>query len=277
MHIDPSGLIEAISNGISRVPSAIIAAVLLGGPTLIWILTRLTYPPITKPGDAVVENLLWICESCRSLNEDRLETCYRCHRLRAAESVPVVVKTGGAAAPGLAIAVGPGATGVGTPVGPGRPGVGVAVGPGEPGVGTAVGPGQPAEPQLAYEWVGAQVAGASRPHPTAGAPQEAVTAGASAEAEPRAVDAETEAVDADERPVNPDEPMIFEPWVKVSGRAAVPTPRTESSAAESAAPSDAKKGPEKKGRQKKAPKTKAAEATQGRGAISKRHSRKPLS
>lgn len=102
--MDLSGLIEAISNGIARLPSSVIAAILLGGPTAIWIITRFVNPPdVRKPEELPPEDRLWLCASCLSINEDRLESCYRCHRVRAPESVPVVID-GGAPRVGVAAA-----------------------------------------------------------------------------------------------------------------------------------------------------------------------------
>ena len=57
---------------------------------------------------ATLESLLWVCTSCLSINEDRLETCYRCHRVRAAESIPVVIEPGLDGSPRVGVAVGPG-------------------------------------------------------------------------------------------------------------------------------------------------------------------------
>lgn len=189
MLVDPNGLFEAILNGLSKVPSAMIAAALLGGPTAIWLIARFTNPPDLARREAeALENLLWICGSCRSLNENRLETCYRCHRLRGSESIPVTLD-------------------------PGRGGI--------PEVGVAVGPGRPAERQTAHSWLGAELAGASRPpkrpvEPTAAVVQEAALV---------ADDSTDESADefADES-ADILEPMILEPWVKVSRRPAPAQP-----------------------------------------------------
>ena len=108
MPFDPNGLIESISNGLPRVPSALIAAALLGGPTAIWLIVRFTRPrDVPKKVVEVPETLLWLCTSCRSMNEDRVDRCYRCHIPREADDIPVVVHVGREAASRIGIQVGP--------------------------------------------------------------------------------------------------------------------------------------------------------------------------
>jgi hypothetical protein len=109
--VDPAGLFEALMSGLAQVPSALIAAALLAGPTAIWLIARFVNPPdLATPDDMALEELLWVCPHCRSINEDRIASCYRCHRLRADESVPLVIETAPTwAGPGVGIAVGPGA------------------------------------------------------------------------------------------------------------------------------------------------------------------------
>ena len=109
--VDPSGLLEAFMNGLAQVPSALIAAALLAGPTAIWLIARFVNPPdLATRDDMALEELLWVCSNCRSINEDRIASCYRCHRMRADESIPLVIETAPTwAGPGVGIAVGPGA------------------------------------------------------------------------------------------------------------------------------------------------------------------------
>jgi hypothetical protein len=111
MSVDPSGLIEAVMSGLAQVPSAVIAAALIAGPTAIWLIVRFLNPPdVAKRDDGGLEELLWVCPACRSINEDRIPSCYRCHRLRAGEHVPLVAEPAPTwVAPGVGIAVGPGA------------------------------------------------------------------------------------------------------------------------------------------------------------------------
>jgi hypothetical protein len=142
MLVDPNGVFEAIVNGLSKLPSAIIAAALLAGPTAIWLIARFTNPPDPAKHEVVAqENLLWVCGACRSLNEDRLESCYRCHRLR--EAIPPALDAGRASRRA-------------------------------PGVGVAVGPGRPAERHPAYSWLGEEPAAASHPAGDHGEPDERV-------------------------------------------------------------------------------------------------------
>jgi hypothetical protein len=111
MSVDPSGLFEAVMSGLAQVPSAVIAAALIAGPTAIWLVFRFLNPPdVAKRDEGGLEELLWVCPACRSINEDRIASCYRCHRLRSGEGVAVVAEPAPApSAPGVGIAVGPGA------------------------------------------------------------------------------------------------------------------------------------------------------------------------
>jgi hypothetical protein len=114
MSVDPSALFEAVMSGLAQVPSAVIAAVLIAGPTAIWLIARFLSPPdVAKRDDMGLEELLWVCPACRSINEDRIPGCYRCHRLRAGEHAPLVAPVAEPAptwtGPGVGIAVGPGA------------------------------------------------------------------------------------------------------------------------------------------------------------------------
>ena len=114
--VDPGGLFEALMNGLAQVPSALIAAALLAGPTAIWLIARFLNPPdVAKRDEGGLEELLWVCQACRSINEIRIPSCYRCHRLRAGEHaahvepvVPVAEPAPTPARPGVGIAVGPG-------------------------------------------------------------------------------------------------------------------------------------------------------------------------
>ena len=111
MPIDLAGLYEALMSGLGTVPSALIAAVLLAGPTAVWLIARFVNPPdIGTTDELVLEEILWVCTHCRSINEDRIARCYRCHKLRADESIPLVIETAPTRlGPGVGIAVGPGA------------------------------------------------------------------------------------------------------------------------------------------------------------------------
>ena len=108
---DLPGLYETIMSGLGTVPSALIAAALLAGPTGIWLIARFVNPPdIGTTEEVAVEELRWVCPHCRSINEDRIASCYRCRKVRADESVPLVTETARTrSSPGVGIAVGPGA------------------------------------------------------------------------------------------------------------------------------------------------------------------------
>jgi hypothetical protein len=63
-------------------PSAIIAAVLLGGPTAGWLLYRFVVQPRSTRYRAVDSAaVMWVCTGCRSVNELRADHCYRCDRV----------------------------------------------------------------------------------------------------------------------------------------------------------------------------------------------------
>ncbi len=98
MPVDPQGLLDAISKVLSQIPSGLLVAIFLGGPTAIWLIARFANPSDpAKREQTRSEDLLWVCASCRSINDDRAVRCYSCHRSRADEPVP-----------GVGIAVGPG-------------------------------------------------------------------------------------------------------------------------------------------------------------------------
>lgn len=110
MPVDPTGLFDALMTGLNQIPSAIIAAALIAGPTLIWIIARFLNPPDpASTGNEALEELLWVCANCRSINEDRIASCYRCQRPRIGKAAPVVNEDEETeTAPGVGVAVGPG-------------------------------------------------------------------------------------------------------------------------------------------------------------------------
>jgi hypothetical protein len=114
--VDPSGVIEAVSNGLSHVPPVIIATVLLAGPTAIWLAARFLSPPeLNKRIEPEVTSPLWVCVSCRSMNDEWLKRCYSCHAARPADAAVLT--------PDVAVSADAGDTALG-------PDVGIAVGPG---------------------------------------------------------------------------------------------------------------------------------------------------
>lgn len=78
MSLDPFGALESLERAIGVPPAAIVAIVLLAGPTVVWVLYRFVVQPRTSRYDDTGLDLLWICERCRSANEVRSGRCYRC-------------------------------------------------------------------------------------------------------------------------------------------------------------------------------------------------------
>jgi len=208
MPVDPTALIHAILDGLSKVPPGLFAAILLGGPTAVWLIIRFGQPADGRRHDATaMDEFLWVCGWCRSINEDNRDSCYSCHRSRFGQD------QAGVAAPGP------------TPLTAPRPWI-------PPGVGVAVGPGRPAQPQASGSWLGAEAVGAGRPEiepstpagepgaPLAAAPMPGTDAGPAYDMYPGA---------PGDAPATPDprllEPLIVEPRVKVSGRRPPPARR----------------------------------------------------
>jgi hypothetical protein len=109
MPVDPNAVLDTITSSLSAIPPAIIAAVLLGGPTALWLIIRFTRPEaygLREDSLVASEEPRWVCTACRSINEERHVHCYRCRLARAADSAPVLIPTE-ASAP-ISIAVGPG-------------------------------------------------------------------------------------------------------------------------------------------------------------------------
>ena len=197
MSFDPNGFFEAISAGLSRVPPGLIAAGLLAGPTVIWLILRFANPPdLAKREEVVPEIALWLCESCRSLNNDWRDRCYHCHRPADAD-VAVTLD---------------------------RPATF------DPGVGIAVGPGLPiGDERLLRPWVAADDTWTQAPsEPRADAnpvPADDTLTGQFWDTEVTAIPASEEVAAADaEEPAL--EPQVFEPWIKASARPPAPRPAT---------------------------------------------------
>jgi len=198
MPVDPTALFNSILEGLSKIPPGLFAAVLLGGPTAIWLIIQFGHPPDGRKHEATaMDEFLWVCAWCRSINEDTRDSCYSCHRSRTGQDVP------GVAQPRP------------TPVA--APGTWVA-----PGIGIAVGPGRRAEPQPSGSWLGAERVGAARPDeesPELEREPVAVTT-----SRPRSVSAAAlaHATEGDDTVAAVDtrvaEPVILEAKVKVSGR-----------------------------------------------------------
>jgi hypothetical protein len=70
--------IETLQAGFGAVPAALVAMVLLGGPTAAWLLYRFVVQPRASRYRGVDPSAMWICPSCRSVNDMRFARCYRC-------------------------------------------------------------------------------------------------------------------------------------------------------------------------------------------------------
>jgi hypothetical protein len=70
--------IEAMRAGIAAVPPVLIAIALLGGPTAGWLLYRFVVQPRNRRMRGLDPSAMWVCPNCRSVNDLRLQRCYRC-------------------------------------------------------------------------------------------------------------------------------------------------------------------------------------------------------
>jgi hypothetical protein len=199
MPVDPVALLNAILDGLSKIPPGILAAILLGGPTAIWLILQFGNPPEARTTVAQVsEELLWVCVACRSINKDLRDNCYRCHRLKTDESEPT--------APGVA-----------------RPPLAAP----RIGIGIAVGPGRPFERPMADSWLGLEPV---VPVAAANAADEPLATGADGGRQPEpepGLQPPPEAAQDDEDDEDEEldavnsllfDPVILEPRVKVSAR-----------------------------------------------------------
>jgi hypothetical protein len=85
--------IDALRAGIRLVPPPLMAIVLLGGPTAVWLL----YHFVVQPRTVRIARLrvyertaFWVCANCRSVNDYRLVRCYRCDAEPVAEDLEVI-------------------------------------------------------------------------------------------------------------------------------------------------------------------------------------------
>jgi hypothetical protein len=74
--------VESLRAGIALVPPALMAIVLLAGPTAGWLLYRFVVQPATARlrtyNRSMYRATLWVCPSCRSMNDLGFRRCYRC-------------------------------------------------------------------------------------------------------------------------------------------------------------------------------------------------------
>lgn len=79
MQVDIADWIARLQAGAATVPGALIAVFLLAGPTLGWLLYRFVVQPRTRRRIAGPDlAAMWVCANCRSVNELRMDRCYRC-------------------------------------------------------------------------------------------------------------------------------------------------------------------------------------------------------
>lgn len=210
MPVDPSALVNEILAGLAKIPPGLFAAILLGGPTAIWLALRFSNPPddAPRPPEPAREEFLWVCISCRSLNQELRDSCYRCHRSRTDESEPRIPDLDRAPAPAS------------------RAGI-------APGIGIAVGPGRATEPRIAGSWLGVERAGPTYAYDemTGLRLEPGVGAWAGPRPDPESADATTPweevLVAADPLMFEPVllDPVILQPRMKVSGRPPAPKRR----------------------------------------------------
>jgi hypothetical protein len=78
MPIDPADAIGAVQEGLSQVPSAVLAIVLLAGPTSLWLFYRFFVQPRRSRYTAGRDELVWACVRCLSVNDIQSGRCYAC-------------------------------------------------------------------------------------------------------------------------------------------------------------------------------------------------------
>lgn len=78
MDINIEPWVRSLETGIAMLPSAMIAVILLAGPTAVWLLYRFVVAPRTSRYRHTGIGAMWVCPDCRSVNELRISQCYRC-------------------------------------------------------------------------------------------------------------------------------------------------------------------------------------------------------
>jgi hypothetical protein len=113
--------IDALRAGLGLVPPALLAMILLGGPTAFWLLYHFVVEPRVTRMRVLELAPFWVCASCRSVNDSRLLRCYRCDAEPAEDELEIIEPE--PSAPSRLAPVGPGlnlgASGVPTRPGPG--------------------------------------------------------------------------------------------------------------------------------------------------------------
>jgi hypothetical protein len=78
MEIEIGEWIAQARSGVATIPPAIIAVILLAGPTVCWLLYRFIVEPRYRRMRGRDMAAMWVCANCRSVNELRMARCYRC-------------------------------------------------------------------------------------------------------------------------------------------------------------------------------------------------------
>lgn len=78
MPIDPNDALQAMERSLGMVPGVVVVIVLLGGPTILWLLYQFIVQPRSSRYGEGSSELLWVCRDCRSVNEARHSRCYGC-------------------------------------------------------------------------------------------------------------------------------------------------------------------------------------------------------
>jgi hypothetical protein len=82
--------IDALRAGLGLVPPALLAIVLLGGPTAFWLLYVFVVEPRVARMRVLEMAPFWVCSSCRSVNAARLARCYRCDAEPAEDELEII-------------------------------------------------------------------------------------------------------------------------------------------------------------------------------------------
>jgi hypothetical protein len=113
--------IDALRAGLGLVPPALLAIVLLGGPTAFWLLYHFVVEPRVARMRVLEMAPFWVCANCRSVNDARFARCYRCDAEPAEDELEIIEPE--PSGPSRLAPVGPGlsfgASGVPTRPGPG--------------------------------------------------------------------------------------------------------------------------------------------------------------
>ena len=81
--------LNAIQAGLGEIPVPILGAILLGGPTLLWLGFRYFVVQARTEATGLASDdvpMYWICERCRSANEVPSSRCYACGTVQAETS-----------------------------------------------------------------------------------------------------------------------------------------------------------------------------------------------